>query len=299
MTVIVVGMGRMGKAVAELLRSKYRVVCGDTLDEIKSSIGLWDTVFACVPYHAVVEVAQYAAEHGANYVDLTEDIGAREQIREIAGRYPMQLFISGTGLAPGYINMIAGQLERRIVHPLSVEMVCGALPQDQYCNPLGYQISWSPSGLLREYTAPCEVKINGVVEECPALGGFIPEQFPSWPPFETFYTSGGAGTACYTLCAEDVSYRTLRYLDHLRLIRPLVSGPDPEQRILDACGELVGEDVVYIFVRVRSKEGDISYQERILPQLGLTAIQYATAMGAIRTWKAALGRTGFVRPEEL
>jgi saccharopine dehydrogenase-like NADP-dependent oxidoreductase len=306
MIAIVIGMGRMGTAVSKLLDARYDVFHSDTLAEVQKLVG-WRalassgaTIFACVPYTALPEIAQYAVKVGANYVDLTEDIDTREYIRKIA---PADLlFISGTGLAPGYINMVAGHLARRVEKPQSVVMLCGALPQDSVCNALGYQISWSPAGLVREYTAPCEVKENGTVIKVAALScKHTVRCAPLWPELEAFCTSGGAGTTPHTFDAPNVIYQTLRYNGHLDALRPLLASANPEQAIHRGCGYLTDPDVVYIYVQVWGPNGEVEHAEIIYPQAGLTAIQYATARGAIETWEAAVkqGRTGFVRPEEL
>lgn len=293
--ILVIGLGRMGRAVADILEAwGYNVEGVDTLAEAKGMKPA--TVFACVPYHAVMAVAEYAATIGADYTDLTEDVGVRDAIEVMGSK---ALVISGSGLAPGYINMVAGRLHRLTANPRSVEMFCGALPQDPYCNAYGYQVSWSASGLVRECTAPCEIKVHGDVVSHPAMQGLQQVAFTGWPAMEAFYTSGGAGTTPHTLTARTVTYKTLRYPGHRDWFAPLLRRPDPEAAVTEACGPLTGDDIVYLAVRVRGESGDLLHTERILPCDGYTAIQYATAMGAIRVWEAAIDRTGFVRPEQL
>lgn len=295
MSNIVVGMGRMGQAFSRLLPN---TIGGDTLADVNSLVCDGDTIFSCVPYYATLEVAHYAAKHGAHYVDLTEDIGTRETVRSIAATAPRQLFISGTGLAPGYVNMIAGRLTRAARRPISVEMFCGALPQNATCNELGYQISWSLDGLMREYTALSEARIDNEVNFYVPFSGYRQEHFGSWPTLEAFHTSGGAGTTPRTLSVRTVTYSTLRYPGHAKGLRPLLHSSEAVHR---ACGNLDGPDVVYLAVKVRERDRELQHLEKILPQRGLTAIQYATAKGAIETWQTAhaTGRAGFVRPEEL
>lgn len=302
--VLVIGLGKMGQTVKALLMEEYEVTGVDTVAEAKAQ-QLWrsppDMVFACLPYHATLEAANYAASLGTDYTDLTEDIQVREAIRELAKKHPDQLFISGSGLAPGYINMIAGRLARHVESPEIVEMMCGALPMDPKCNKLGYQVSWSSNGLVRECSAPCEVKQKGRVKWAVPLLETKRHVLGSWPLLESFYTSGGAGTTVHTLSAPNVEYRTLRYPGHMDHFKKLLSESNPERAISEACGELTGPDIVYVSVRVIGPGADVHHLETMIGQRGFTAIQYATASGAIKVWEAAVEQKqkGFVRPEQL
>lgn len=297
MNTLVIGSGRIGTAIGKLLTKSHTVRVVDKLEEVGTEHTEYDVVFACVPYHACVAIADATIKGLARcYVDLTEDVMTRENIREIAKAAPERTFISGSGLAPGYINMLAGRMVRHLGKARKVSMMCGALPVTVGT----YKVSWSAEGLCREYKAPVEVKLFGQYTQVPPLSGYIPKiKFPNGPELEAFYTSGGAGTCPRTLNADNVCYRTLRYKGH----KTIASGLGSPEDFVNKFGLLGNEpDVVYVIVRVDGENGsDMDHYEKITRRDGLTAIQYATAKGAIDIFEAATktGKHGFIRPEEL
>jgi saccharopine dehydrogenase-like NADP-dependent oxidoreductase len=295
MQVLIVGAGRMGNAIFKLLSEKrMEVRLHDTLSDV-SSFYKPDAVIACVPFHACPDVALYAIDIGAHYFDLTEDIETRKTVKRISHADEDLMFVSGCGLAPGYVNTIAGRMVREARYPVKdVVMMCGAVS-----NP--YKISWSAEGLAREYVANCEVRVEDEVINVSAFTG-LHKLFSdtNWPTFEAFMTSGGAGTCPSTLKAKNVSYFTLRHVGHVESLPDAIT---PE-RLLKQFGTLQPgeEDRVYIRVKVIDEQGNEQlHLEKIMPQRGMTAIQYATAMGAVDTFNKAIrsGLKGFIRPEQL
>jgi saccharopine dehydrogenase-like NADP-dependent oxidoreductase len=306
MKILVIGAGRMGQAVTMLLTGKgHEVTNIDTMEEVKKtdfkSSRREQAVFACLPYHALFEAAHYARKIEAHYIDLTEDIGVRETVRGIASKCH-QIFISGTGLAPGYINMIAGRIARNFQRVDEIQMFCGALPMYRFVeddkSPLKYRVSWSQDGLEREYTAPAEVRIAGKDQMVDALEGYIIRNWTPWRDLEAFYTSGGAGTVMKTFReVKNISYRTLRYVGHVEELKRIGI-----TNVAATCGtlKLDEEDIIYVRVIVDGDSGRVvQHVEEIYPTQGLTAIQYSTAQGAIVTFEEALRQKleGFVRPE--
>ncbi len=301
MTLLIVGAGKIGKAVKLLLETQMQgaVKMVDKLEEVPSDLS-YDAVFACVPYYACPAIAEWALQEKVHYIDFTEDVKTRQQVREISYEDQDLAFVSGTGLAPGYINTIAANLMVKDARAESVTMMCGALPQ----NP-GYKISWSPEGIAREYQEPCEIKSDGHVVYAGALSKhFTGLLHPDWPVLEGFYTSGGAGTCPQTLSANSVEYFTLRYPGHLAEIKELLKGDKEDaQRLVDRYGYLGTEpDVVYIQVNVKFQDGsERTHCEKILPYKGLTALQYATALGALLALHSIIYKQerGFLRHEWL
>jgi saccharopine dehydrogenase (NAD+, L-lysine-forming) len=91
----------------------------------------------------------------------------------------------------------------------------GALPQHP-TGQLGYAVNWSPEGLLRSYTAACDVLVNGKRHTVPALSD--PEILRiGGVTYEAFTTSGGLGTMAETYegHVETLDYKSMRYPGHL------------------------------------------------------------------------------------
>ena len=308
MMIMVIGTGRIGVAVETLLRLRgHAFACFDTLSaaiHANFKPGHVDVVVACVPWHAVLEVARYAVKLHAHYIDFTESVATRKCIENLASHYPTFAFVSGCGVAPGLVNAIAGQLIRSVPNPVSVTMACGALPQDSQVNALGYRISWNLEGLVHQYTAA------GVLERIDACQ---PQAlwYPHWPALELLPTSGGEGTVAETYPdIQNCNYYSLRYPGHVRILKVLLGDCQLASRrslladvLRHACGELDfprEQDVVYVYVEVI---GDTTqqYARMFYPANGLTAIQHVTATHGVNVLEQVLGQglRGFIRPETL
>ena len=66
--------------------------------------------------------------------------------------------IPHNGLAPGFIGMLGAYLAQQFEPGAlrHIKLRVGALPQHP-TGQLGYAVNWSPEGLLRSYTAACDV----------------------------------------------------------------------------------------------------------------------------------------------
>lgn len=298
--------GRMGRAVVQLLRKE-----GHTVHEREDTPGeteKHDILIACTPFEEVWYLACRAGEAGWHFVDLTEDVQTREDVRLVAAKHPNLTFISGAGLAPGYVNTIAGRLARVNPHARSVEMFCGALPRKVPHNAFSYHTTWSTNGLVNEYVKDVEVRVDGFVQQMVPLYpiGRYPDGRLEYAP-----TSGGAGTTPHTLDVPNVAYYSLRYPGHfgemLRLSEEyeLKDNPQLFEEVIDhVCGPLPLDqpDIVHIGVRIVDRDGQETWWlEDVHPNpfMGLTAIQIATAKGVVDAVNCILsGRRGFIRPEE-
>jgi saccharopine dehydrogenase-like NADP-dependent oxidoreductase len=285
--ILVIGGGKIGTAVAELLvdtpeHDGYRVTVADrsaaALAEIagdprrsprlstlqldvndgaavRRAVGGCHAVLSAAPFHLTVRVAEAARDLGVHYLDLTEDVATTRRVRELA-REATSAFIPQCGLAPGFISIVAADLARKFDSLDSVRMRVGALPAYP-SNALNYNLTWSTEGVINEYCEPCEAIVDGQRREVPALEER--EEFSlDGVLYEAFNTSGGLGTLCETLegRVRTLNYRTIRYPGHAAIMKALLHDLRLKDRrdvlkdILEQAVPTTLQDVVIVFVTV-------------------------------------------------
>ena len=237
--VLVLGGGKVGKSVAELLlacgQGNYRVTLADRdaanlktaaanigelkkhirhpvdlvtrqIDasdkaQVRTALEGQNYVICMLPFNLVAGVAEMANELGVHYFDVTEDVEATEGVKKIAdsGRAKVAL-VPQCGLAPGYIAIAAYDLAREFSEIHDLTLRVGALPQFT-TKALKYNVTWSASGVVNEYCEPCNVVLGGHQVKVPALEGLEHFSFEGID-YEAFYTSGGVGSLIDTLVGE-------------------------------------------------------------------------------------------------
>jgi saccharopine dehydrogenase-like NADP-dependent oxidoreductase len=273
-------------------------------------------VVNCAPFHLTETVARAAAEAGAHYLDLTEDVAASRVVRELAASASCA-FAPQCGLAPGFVTIAAFDLARGFDELHDVRLRVGALPRYP-SNALNYNLTWSTEGVINEYCEPCEAIVDGRLREVPALEEC--EEFAlDGVTYEAFNTSGGLGTLCQTLAGEvrTLNYKTIRYPGHAAIMKALLNDLNLRNRrgvlkdILENAVPATLQDVVIVFVTASGiKQGRLmqeTYVNRVLGQpIGgrmRSAIQVTTA-GAVCAVldliaEGRLPRRGFIRQEDI
>ncbi|MGC0142013.1 saccharopine dehydrogenase C-terminal domain-containing protein [Pseudactinotalea sp. Z1732] len=333
-TVAVLGIGKVGELVADLLmRSGFSVVGYDSrpradlgfavkqLDvtdshRLREALGTADAVLTCLPYQHNIAVAEAARQVGVHYFDLTEDIPTTNRVRDLA-QDSTAIFAPQCGLAPGLIGIIGASMAAVFEEIRSIELKVGALPQ----NPtglLGYAFNWSSLGVVNEYLNDCEVVRGGRRQMVPAMtakervviGGV---------EFEAALTSGGLGTMCQTYegRVQRLDYKTLRYPGHFKQMQFLFDELHLRDRreladeILVNAKPPVNDDVVHLHAAVEGvREGTLQRLNdvrafRPIEIGGRTwrAISWITSASAVSMVElAATGRlpnTGFIRQEDI
>ncbi len=237
--VLVLGGGKVGKSVAELLlacgRGSYRVTLADRdegnlreaegnlarlktlvphpteflamkLDAsdkhaVRDALKGMDYVVCMLPYNFVAGIAEAANEMCVHYFDVTEDVETTDQVKaiDLNGRARVAL-VPQCGLAPGYVAIAAYDITRDFTMLHDLTLRVGALPQFP-TNAPKYNITWSAAGVVNEYCETCNVMLDGRTVRVPALEGLEHFSFEGLE-YEAFYTSGGVGTLIETLEAE-------------------------------------------------------------------------------------------------
>ena len=244
--VALIGSGRIGEAICALLQASgdYSVTLADisrqALERIPDRPGLTKreldvadsealtpalagrfAVLHAGPYFLTEGIANAAKAAGVHYLDLTEDVAGARKVRALAHGAD-SAFISQCGLAPGFISIVANDMAGRFDALDTVSLRVGALPQYP-ANSLGYNLTWNTEGVINEYCEPCTVIENGVLTEVPPLSKR--DEFSlDGITYESFSTSGGLGSLAETLAGRvrNLSYRTIRYPGHCRIMKTLL-----------------------------------------------------------------------------
>jgi saccharopine dehydrogenase-like NADP-dependent oxidoreductase len=313
--VVVIGAGKIGATVAQLLASTgdYQVTLADRSPEVLASrerneriravaadvedssklVDLLNGQFAVLnaaPFHLTTGIAEAARAARTHYLDLTEDVASTHRVKELAADAGIA-FIPQCGLAPGFVSIVAFDMAKRFEVLDSVKLRVGALPQYP-SNALNYNLTWSTDGVINEYCEPCEAIVNGVRREVPPLEEL--EEFSlDGVTYEAFNTSGGLGTLCETLEGKvrNLNYRTIRYPGHAVIMRALLNDlrlrdrRDVLKDILEHAVPTTLQDVVIIFVTVSGRNKGQLVQETYANKIysrdvdgrTLSAIQITTA----------------------
>ncbi len=251
MALLVLGAGIVGSAAAwDLRRRGFDVVIADSdesaaqrsahafgavpvaLDvadagELMAVLEGVDLVISAVPYRYGFGVASAAVATGTHYLDFGGNptvVAAQKRLHDDALEAGVML-VPDCGLAPGLANVLAEDLISSAgPGPIdSIQMRVGALPQDPV-GALGYQLAFSPAGLINEYAEPCEIIADGTYTTVQPLSRFEAVSWPHWGPLEAFSTAGGTSTMCRNHEGDVMSleYKTLRYPGHGNAFRVML-----------------------------------------------------------------------------
>ncbi len=255
MRILVIGAGMMGRAIAyDILRHPEvnEVVIADRERTRAEAIVDWlrdrravpirldatapravrETMVGCavavsaVPYFLNLGLARAAVDAGVHFCDLGGNPGIVDQELDLDGvaKTAGVTVIPDCGLAPGLVNVLTAaaviQLGGRADR---VEIRVGGLPQHPR-PPLGYQIVFSPHGLINEYMEAAVILRDGEPTTVPSLTEVEEISFP--PPYgrlEAFHTAGGSSTLPRTMRGRvrNLDYKTIRYPGHVDKIKAI------------------------------------------------------------------------------
>lgn len=208
---------------------------GDTTDAMRSAFEECDVLLDCAPGGEAPRMAGFAKDNGMHYANLTEYVAETDKITELAEGAETG-FILQTGLAPGFINVLAVSLYNRFVRDFGNEQVekiamkVGALTAHAHA-PHFYGFTWSPIGVATEYVKNSRVVRDHKITELPALSER--EQIViGGRRFEADLTSGGAADLPehFSSRAKVLDYKTLRHVGHFDWAKSVVNEyeNDPE-----------------------------------------------------------------------
>lgn len=253
----------------------------------------------CLPGSVAPRMARMAKEHQLHYANLTEYVDETNEIIALA-KEAATGFVLQTGLAPGYINLLANHLFQHFCTDFKVDTVdklelkVGALTHHAVA-PHYYGFTWSPVGVATEYLKETLVLRDYTKTTLPALSERATILIDG-VAYEEDLTSGGAADLPQALSGKvrSLDYKTLRHPGHYAWIEEQLSAiEEKSDAAIDALQQKMQEaiphvedDQIILYAAVEGKDatGVLRRREvakRILPQkVGnhqLRAIQTSTA----------------------
>ena len=333
-SVLVIGMGKVGKLVATLLFENgyrttgldsgshrgypFKIIKGRVQSKgvLKKAIKDHDAVITCLPYDLNLEVARETHSAGKHYFDLTEDVPTTEAIKKLS-KTTKGVMAPQCGLAPGFICIVGADLAGKFRNLRSIELRVGALPQHPR-GLLGYAFNWSPEGVVNEYLNDCEVIKESQRANVTAMEG-LETIVIDGVPLEAFATSGGLGTMCETYegKVEHLNYKTIRYPGHCQLMKfffnELFMRKDRQKagEILVNAKPPVSDDVVFVHAAVEGQEnGKLMREEFVRSYYPINiggrdwrAIAWTTASSVCAVVdlvsRGILPQKGFIKQEDI
>lgn len=267
-------------------------------DEMKAILHQGDIILDCLPGSQAPRIAQFAKDFNLHYANLTEYVSETEEIMALA-KDAKTGFILQTGLAPGYIDLLANGLFQQFCLDFEIdkvdklEMKVGALTNHAVA-PHYYGFTWSPVGVATEY-----------LKETIVLRDFKKTTLPSLSEratiiidgiaYEEDLTSGGAADLPEALLGKvrSLDYKTLRYPGHYSWVQEQLTnlGNTPDaikslQEKMEAIIPHIEDDKIVLYAAVEGKDAAGMLRRKeiakcILPQIvgkhQLRAIQTTTA----------------------
>lgn len=257
-----------------------------------------DVILDCLPGSQAPRMARLAINNICHYANLTEYVAETNEIMKMAENAETG-FVLQTGLAPGFINILACELygqfkDRHHSDKLDdMTMKVGAITPHGSA-PHYYAFTWSPIGVATEYLKDAVVVKDYETTTIPALSG-RERIFINGKEYEDNYTSGGAADLPEAFAGKikDLSYKTIRIPGHYAWVNEVLAEiPINEDRIAKLERTMldhvpaVEDDLVVIYASVTGKDdkGQLKKIEKayeVYPtQIGnktLRAIQSTTA----------------------
>lgn len=204
------------------------ILMNDESETMKSTFEMCDVLLDCSPGKQSPKMARYSRDFKMHYANLTEYVAETDEIMKLAADAETG-FILQTGLAPGFINVLAMSLYRQFVENYENEKVerigmkVGALTAHAH-EPHFYGFTWSPIGVATEYVKDSRLLKDYKITELPALSA-REKIIIGARTYEADLTSGGAADLpdFFTGKAKNLDYKTLRYVGHYDWVESIVS----------------------------------------------------------------------------
>lgn len=305
-TVVVLGVGQIGAAVAEMLSGTGYFVYlvdqkfsekakqllersmvtgeevdgldnGETVEGVFTKVIKPQAVVSCLPFKCNRAIAKVAADMGVHYFDLTEDVETSEYIQTL-GKWADTALVPQCGLAPGFISIAAHDIMKRFDDVNKVKLRVGSLPAHPN-NKLKYNLMWSTNGLINECSNMCHGIKDGRLVDLEPMENMETISI-NGVEYEAFNTSGGIGTLLDTWKGKlsYLTYKTLRYPGHCEFFKFLLDDlglnnrRDTLESILECALPRTRDDLVVIYISVtglvENQMVERNYVRKIYPMNG-------------------------------
>jgi saccharopine dehydrogenase-like NADP-dependent oxidoreductase len=235
-SIIVLGSGMVGSAMAIDLAKTHKVTCVDkspdalkrlsercpdvttaVIDasdatQLNKAIESFDLVISAVPGFMGYETLKIIIEAGKNVVDIAffpEDALA---LHDLATRKGVTAIVD-CGVAPGMGNIILGHYDKKMTIT-DYECLVGGLPQSRSL-PFEYRAPFSPVDIIEEYTRPARYIENSKMVTVEPLTDLEYVDFDGIGTLQSF-NSDGLRSLCFTMPhIPNMKEKTLRYPGHV------------------------------------------------------------------------------------
>ena len=280
--------------------------------EMKEILSQADIILDCLPGSLAPKIARLAKDFRLHYANLTEYVAETDEIMKLA-KDAKTGFVLQTGLAPGYIDILANGLFQQFCADFEVDKVdklelkVGALTKHAIA-PHYYGFTWSPVGVATEYLKDTLVLRDFKKTRLPALSEraiIIIDGIA----YEDDLTSGGAADLPDALAGKvrSLDYKTLRFPGHYAWVEEQLAGlGKPHDKISALQQKMqtriphIEDDQIILYAAVESKDATGTLRRReiskhILPQTvgkhKLRAIQLTTAAPLLQAAQLLLEST--------
>jgi len=261
MKIAVLGVGRVGKAVAlDLAREgEFDVTAVDRSQEslaripgdagintlradladaheVARALGGQDLAVGAVPGFLGFRTLQAVLEAGYPVVDMAFAPEDPMQLNGLARQQGLVAVVDA-GIAPGMSNLILGRLEEELDETTRFECMVGGLPVVRHW-PFQYKAPFSPVDVLEEYTRPARLRRNGRTRVVPALSDVEMLDLPEVGALEAFNTDG-LRTLLKTCETPNMVEKTLRYPGHAEWMKGLRATGFFRSEAMDVDGDTV------------------------------------------------------------
>ncbi len=257
-----------------------------------------DILLDCLPGSEAVKMAKLAKDYKLHYVNLTEYVQETQEILQLSQNAETG-FVLQSGLAPGYVNVLANHLYKEFISEFGSEnverisMKVGALTK-MTKHPHYYGFTWSPIGVATEYVKNAIVIQDGKKQSIPSLSDTT-TLIIDGIHYEDDFTSGGAADLpdYFSGRVRNLDYKTIRYPGHYHWVKNQLSTiahlENKEQLLLKKMMDQIPQaedDVIILYISVlgldqnkvlRVKERSLKIEPSHVGSHKLKAIQTATA----------------------
>lgn len=204
--------------------------------ELDKVIDSYDFVVNAVPGFMGFECLKNCIEAGKDIVDIAfypEDVA---ELSELALRKNVRV-ICDMGVAPGMSNLLTGYAASKLDSVSTVNIYVGGLPKIR-TKPWEYKAVFSPADVIEEYTRPARLIRNGKIVTVAPLTELEHLDFDKVGTLEAF-NSDGLRSLLYTIKAENMSEKTLRYPGYAEKIKLLSENGFFNPKKIEVDGKLV------------------------------------------------------------
>lgn len=258
--IIVLGAGMVGSAMAIDLAKKHQVTLTDinivalnnvknkcntlktksldvtNIDDLKSTIQLYDLVVCAVPGFLGYNTLKNIIEAGKNVIDISFFPENALALDELAKQKNVTAIVD-CGVAPGMDNIILGYYNEKL-NLTDFECLVGGLPKVKKW-PFCYKAPFSPIDVIEEYTRPARYVENGEMITKEALTDCEYVEFDGVGTLESF-NSDGLRSIIFTMPhIKNMKEKTLRYPGHVEYVKVLKSSGFFDTKPIEVKGKAV------------------------------------------------------------